>query len=91
MKEHFKLLGLPVLDAVTGFTGVVTSISFDLYGCVTALVTPKKPKEGDSQDSRWFDTKRLKSTSSKPVLPVPTFAFVPGGQSKPVHQSQPLP
>ena len=38
MQNHFELLGYKVKDSVTGFTGVVTSISFELYGCVQALV-----------------------------------------------------
>jgi hypothetical protein len=33
-----KLLGTKVRDVVTGFVGIVTSVSFDLYGCVQAVV-----------------------------------------------------
>src|SRR5256885_6644880 len=59
--KHLELLGYQVRDVVSGFTGVVTSISFDLYGCVQGLVTPPViEKEGKkSGDSGWFDTKRL--------------------------------
>lgn len=92
MKEHMKLLGLPVRDSVTGFEGVVTSLSFDLYGCVQAIVTPPSNDKGDKiEDSRWFDTKRLKVRSDEPVVPVPTFEgttpkTVTGGFDKPLQR-----
>lgn len=57
--DHINLLGLKAKDAVTGFSGVVTSISFDLYGCVQAIVTPPVDKDGNAKDGRWFDIIRL--------------------------------
>jgi hypothetical protein len=77
-----ELLGLKVRDCVTGFEGVATSISFDLYGCVQAVVTPAMKDAGKLEDSRWFDTKRLHVLDPKPVMDVPTFAVVPGPQEK---------
>lgn len=90
MKEHMKLLGHKVRDIVTGFEGIVTSISFDLYGCVQAIVTPEK-KKGDDKvgDSHWFDTKRLKATSKQPAMEVPTFQVVPGPERKPAFPQKP--
>lgn len=86
MKEHFKLMGLEVTDAVTGVTGVVTSICFDLYGCVAALVQPMAEKgKVDTPNAHWFDTKRLKAMSKKPVMALPDFAIVPGGQIRPAR------
>lgn len=69
-----KLLGLNVKDRVTGFTGVVASVCFDLYGCVQAVVTPAASKDGGKiEESRWFDTKRLEALSDTPVMDVPHF------------------
>ncbi len=48
VNEHIKFLGLQVRDEVTGFSGVVTSMSFDLYGCIQAVVTPKVKEGGRS-------------------------------------------
>lgn len=91
MKRHFELMGLKVRDAVTGFEGVVTSISFDLYGCVQAIVTPVVQKDGKQEDSRWFDVKRLAANKgAKPVMPLPDFLIVPGGQQLPSYPSKPL-
>jgi hypothetical protein len=92
MKENLKLLGFKAKDVVTGFTGVVTSISFDLYGCVQALLAPecKEGKEGkEYPESRWFDLKRMKALSTSPVMEVPSFANVPGGESLPQFSLQP--
>lgn len=95
MKQHLALLGHRVRDAVTGFEGVVESISFDLYGCVQAIVRPEQDKKkpgGEMQSSHWFDTKRLTVKSKTPVMAVPTFepaAAVPGGIEKPPYPSKP--
>jgi hypothetical protein len=66
MNEYMKILGFTVHDSITGFEGVVTSIGFDLYGCIQCVVTPTA-KEGKIGDSGWFDHKRLTVTSDKPV------------------------
>lgn len=86
--DHLKMLGHKVEDLVTGFTGHVSSIGFDLYGCVQAVVTPAQAKDGKTPDSQWFDTKRLKVLSKHPVIAPPLFtmptADVPGGFDKPI-------
>jgi len=89
MQEHLKLLGFKVRDIVSGMEGVVTSISFDLYGCVQAVVNAGLDKDGQPVDGRWFDTKRLIPISKKPVMIVPTFQVIPGGQCLPKYPSQP--
>lgn len=89
MKEHFKLLGYQVRDVVTGFKGTVTTIGFDLYGCVQAVVTPPLAKGETESIGRWFDTKRLVITGKKPVMKVPEFVNVPGGASKPAFSQLP--
>lgn len=93
MKEHLKLLGHQVRDIVTGFEGTATTIGFDLYGCVQAIVAPKhnpESKESEGERSRWFDTKRLTVISDAPVMAVPTFDLVPGGSEKPSRSSNPI-
>jgi hypothetical protein len=94
MKEHMKLLGLRVKDTVTGFVGVVSTISFDLYGCVQLIVTPPADEKGVLPEGRWFDVKRLQVLDSNPVMAVPTFsavaAAVPGPQEKPAPATNPI-
>ena len=86
MLKDFDLLGKKVKDKVIGCEGVVTSISYDLYGCVQALLTPFVDKEGKKGDSDWFDSKRLIVTDHYPVMEVPDFEKEPpGGQKLPLQ------
>jgi hypothetical protein len=78
-----KYLGMKVKDKVLGVTGVVTSVCFDLYGCVQADVHPGVDKVGKALESRgWFDVSRLEITSSKRVMALPDFVRVPGPSDK---------
>lgn len=100
MKEHLELLGLKVRDVVTGLAGVVTSVSFDVSGCIQGLVVPevdKNAKESGHDAARWFDTKRLErqlssvgAASPIRVMKVPTFEVVPGGQDLPGFAEKPI-
>lgn len=90
MKQHFELMGHRVRDAVTGFVGVVETISFDLYGCIQCVVKPGLDEKGQVQDGKWFDLKRLIRVSDEPVMAQPTFELVPGGAEKPSQASQPM-
>ena len=40
IKSHLSILGKPVKDKVTGMKGIVSSVSFDLYGCIQVIVNP---------------------------------------------------
>lgn len=73
--DHLSLLGLRVSDRVTGFSGVVTSVSFDLYGCVQAVVVPGINNEGKIGDALWFDIARLSIDSPIRVMKVPNFEW----------------
>jgi|SRR6185369_17542753 len=76
VKGHLDLLGFKVKDRVTGFTGVVTSISFDLYGCIQAIVHPGLDKDGKPLEQNWFDVNRLQLAGER-VMPLPNFDFGP--------------
>lgn len=85
IQESIDLLGKKVEDKITGFKGTVESISFDLYGCIQAVIKPKVNKDGDNVDGRWFDVNRLKVMSAKPVMEVPDFVTVPGPAEKTIQ------
>ena len=88
--KDINLLGLKVRDTVTGFTGVVTTISYDLYGCVQAIVTPSvDSKTQRREDGQWFDTKRLVVLAKTPVMDQPSFQKVAGGDHKSLPPSSP--
>ena len=73
VQEHLKLLGMKVQDRVTGLKGVVVSISFDLYGCIQAIMAPEANAEGKVPESYWLDVTRLKVTGKKPVMKLPNY------------------
>lgn len=73
IQKHLEMLGLPVTDKVTCFTGVVTTVSFDLYGCIQAVVNPGLDKDGKPQESSWFDVARLRVLEQTPVMDRPNF------------------
>lgn len=77
IRKHLGLLGHRVEDRVTGFVGVVASISFDLYGCVQAIVNPGLDKDGKLGESNWFDVNRLVVKTDSPVMEVPNFEYGP--------------
>ena len=75
IKKHLGLLGKRIEDKVTGKKGVVASVSFDLYGCVQAIVNPGMGKDGKLEDPIWFDVSRLKVLSEKPIMELPNYDF----------------
>lgn len=91
IEKHMKLLGLKVKDKVTGFNGVVASLSFDLYGCVQAVVTPPAGEDGKLEDGRYFDVTRLEVTSNKPVMDLPDFSKGYVAEGKKGAAEKPLP
>lgn len=74
IKETIYLLGLRATDKVTGYKGVISSVCFDLYGCVQASLTPPA-KEGDQElkHGHWFDVQRLDVELAERVMKVPDF------------------
>ena len=75
IKQHLNLLGLRVRERVTGMEGVVTSISFDLYGCIQAILNPGMDKDGKPKDQHYYDVSRLEILDDKPVMERPNFDF----------------
>lgn len=82
IKQHLNLLGLHVEDRVSGFKGVVTSISFDLYGCVQAIVHPGLDTDKNLGEQQWLDVARLRVTKLKPVMPRPDFEYGDAAKGK---------
>ena len=71
--QHLELLGKKAKDAVTGYEGVIDSVSFDLYGCVTATIKPPVDKKGEIPQGSWFDVSRLVILDDNPVMNIPDF------------------
>ena len=89
IKKHMNLLGLEAQDKVSGLKGIVTSVSFELYGCVQVIITPKAVKN-ERKSGQWYDVSRLKILKKTPVMKRPNFDYGPvargeqGCSNKPV-------
>jgi len=71
--NHIGMLGHKATDKVTGLQGVITSMAFDLYGCIQAVLTPEATDGGKVPDGLWMDVARLEITSKKPVMELPNY------------------
>lgn len=86
-----KILGFMVKDKITGYTGVATSVCYDLYGCVQVVITGPVNEKGEIPDGRWFDFHRLEVVGTEPVMSQPVFDGVidKGPADKPRFQVGP--
>lgn len=73
INKHFELLGKPAKDVITGFVGVISSLSFDLYGCIQVAISPPIDKDGEIPSGQWFDVTRVKVTKNKTVMDLPDY------------------
>ncbi len=74
IEKHFEWLGHKVKDKMSDYEGVVTSLSFDLYGCIQADVRPTELNEkGSLKVGCWLDVSRLSVISKKPLMDQPNF------------------
>jgi len=81
-------LGYRARDRVTGFKGTITSMSFDLYGCVQAAITAdivieEKTGKQEFGASHWFDCNRLELQTDERIIPLPEFPFVAPSRNEP--------
>ncbi len=78
VEKHLDMLGRPMKDIVTGISGMVDSIAFDVYGCVQATMRGKAKKDGSLPECNWMDVQRLRPDGNKKrVLPVPAHMTTP--------------
>ena len=85
------LLGLNAKDKVTGFEGVITTVCFDLYGCIQLALTPFA-KKGDQElkASHWFDVARLEVSNVR-VMDAPDFDAKGSSPAEYTHGAAPKP
>jgi len=88
VQDHLSLLGKEVEDVVTGMSGIVASVSFDLYGCIQAIINPGLDKDGKPKEQYWYDVTRLKVLKGKPVMEPPPYdcAAVAEGRRGPAEK-----
>ena len=74
-----KTLGLKGRDRITNFEGVITTVGFDLYGCVQVVLNPGLDKDFKLRESLWFDFKRI-DVSTERAMDAPAFAATQAGR-----------
>lgn len=72
--SDFKPIGLGdrAKDPITGFVGIVTSVSTFLHGCIRIGISPEKlDKDGKPKEDKYFDQSQLvlvKARVHKPMV-----------------------
>ena len=84
--DYLEILGRRGRDRITGFAGVVTSISFDLYGCIQIVLSPPADDKGVVPDGRWFDFARIEADGVRVMEPPPQWLATKGAADKPARQ-----
>ncbi len=75
-KKHIELLGMKVIDRITGFEGIVTTVGFDLYGCIQVDVRPVgRTADGKLMEGYWFDIGRIEVINNIPIMNPPNFEY----------------
>ena len=91
-EEVIDLLGRKGKDKITGRTGAISSICFDLYGCIQVTMTPTSvDNKEDVKIIGWLDINRIKILKGKKVMELVSFESnyasleeVHGAASKPM-------
>lgn len=73
---------MKVKDKVTGLTGIVTCVCFDLYGCVQLIINPGIDSNGKSSESVYIDVGRVEVVSTNPVMTPPNYDYGPIAEGK---------
>ena len=71
LESYTEILGLKGKDKITGLEGVLTSVSFDLYGCIQVVLHPGLDDKGKFHDSTWFDINRIELLPDSRVMKPP--------------------
>lgn len=87
-ERHIGLLGYRAKDRVTGFSGTIDSVCFDLYGCVQISLRPWMDKDGRLPTGHWFDVTRLEIDTDTRVVEMPNFyeGYVAEGRKGPAEK-----
>lgn len=88
--KHISKLGSKATDKVTGFSGTITSISFDLYGCIQYIIMPSAKEGAELKDCHWFDVGRVEIHDER-AMDCPDFEAGPVAEGKKGPTEKPIP
>lgn len=78
LSKH-PLMGMEVRDKITGFRGIVTGVTFWLFGCARMCVKPKVDESGKECPEGWFDENQLEVISQGVAPETAILTGQPGG------------
>ena len=84
-QDQIDLLGYRAKDKITGFSGVVSSVCFDLYGCIQVALSPPANDKGEIPEGRWFDVARIEISHERVMSPPSRWATDKGPAEKPAR------
>ena len=93
IKKSIEMLGKEGKDKITKQKGIITSVCFDLYGCIQVVLDEQKvDKDGKRICTGWIDINRVEITKDKKIMECPDFdnkyssiKQVNGPSSKPIR------
>jgi hypothetical protein len=90
LEKHLNNLGKRGSDKVTGCTGIIDSVCYDLYGCIQYCLRPAMRPDGEIPSGHWFDVTRLVINDAQ-IIPPPAFhlGYIAEGNKGPADK--PLP
>lgn len=80
VQTTLDMLGKTARERVTGIKGIITSVSFDLYGCVQVTLHSGLDKDSKPIEQFWWDMKRIEITDHNRVMPAPEFVRMETGK-----------
>lgn len=88
IEDCVDMLGKTGKDKITGSKGIVTSVSFDLYGCIQVILNPGKVGADGKEIAcvGWIDVNRVRVVKEERVMEHPDFD-VKYGETKSIHGS----
>jgi len=74
VNQSVDYLGKKVKDKISGKKGIVTSVCFDLYGCIQVIIFEQKlDKDGNPRTFGWVDINRIDILKEKRIMDFPDF------------------
>lgn len=81
--DCLAFLGRKGSDKITGATGVITSVCFDLYGCIQIALHCGLDKDRKPIELFWYDISRIKILDEPAIMAAPSFqGEQPGNYAK---------
>ena len=74
VQQSVDFLGKQVKDKISGRKGIVTSVCFDLYGCIQVVINEQRKDKDDKEITfGWIDINRIEIIKNKKIMNCPNY------------------